>query len=117
MEITTEQVGDVTVVDVITANLDASNAARFKQLMMTLIQKNQRIVLDLRVVGFVDSSGVGALLSALRQASSVGANIKLCETQKPVLVLFELVRMHRVFEILNTREEAIASYRESPETA
>ncbi len=117
MEISTEQEEGVTVVNVITSNLDASNAGRFKQAIGALIQPDQKFVLDLHAIGFVDSSGVGALLSALRQASSVGSNIKLCSTQKPVLVLFELVRMHRVFEIFATRAEAIASYKSATESA
>ena len=58
----------------------------------------------------MDSSGCGAILSYLRQLNTVGGDLKLCCINKPVRALFQLVRMHRIFDILNTREEAVKAY-------
>jgi anti-sigma B factor antagonist len=91
--------------------LDTSNAKAFKSELEPLITSNLNLVLDLSNLKFVDSSGLGALLSCLRKVNSLGGNLKLCGMVKPVRALFELVRMHRVFEIFNTRDEAVRSYR------
>ena len=90
--------------------LDASNAKNLKSEITPLISANARLILDLGSLKFVDSSGLGALLSCLRQLNAVGGDLKLYGLNKPVRALFELVRMHRVFEIFNTQEEALRSY-------
>jgi anti-sigma B factor antagonist len=69
-----------------------------------------KLLFDLEKLKFVDSSGLGALLSCLRQVTAVKGELKLCGMAKPVHALFELVRMHRVFDILITRDEALRSF-------
>ena len=95
--------------------LDASNAKAFKAEIAPCIVQGAKIIFDLGKLKFVDSSGLGALLSCLRQLNALGGDLKLCGMIKPVRALFELVRMHRVFEIFNTEDEAIRSYGASPQ--
>lgn len=90
--------------------LDASNARAFKDAIKPLLTQDARLVLDLSKVEFIDSSGLGALVSCLRQAHADGGEIKLSGLSKPARALFELVRMHRVFEVFNDSEEAVTSY-------
>ena len=59
----------------------------------------RKVVFDLRELRFVDSSGLGAILSCLRQLNGKGGELKLCGMTKPVRALFELVRMHKIFDI------------------
>ena len=109
MTIKTEQVDGIVIAHMEENTLDASNARDFKSEMAALIVPGTKLIFDLSSLTFVDSSGLGALLSCLRQLHSSGGVLKLCAMVKPVRALFELVRMHRVFEIFNTREEAIRS--------
>jgi anti-sigma B factor antagonist len=60
-------------------------------------------------LGFVDSSGLGALLSCLRTMNNKSGQLRLFGMAKPVQALFELVRMHRIFSIHNNRDEALAA--------
>jgi anti-sigma B factor antagonist len=90
--------------------LDASTARAFKDAMKPLLIQDAKLVIDLSSVEFIDSSGLGALVSCLRQAHTTGGEIKLAGLKKPVRVLFELVRMHRVFEVFNNPDEAVTSY-------
>lgn len=110
MELTRDKMGDVTVVTVLGEHLDAGNTKDFKQDITGTVEPNAKVVLDLNQVEFVDSSGCGAILSYLRQLKSAGGDLKLCAVTKPVRSLFELVRMHRVFDIYNTREEAVKAF-------
>lgn len=111
MNIETEQIEGIVVAHLQTTALDASNAKEFKAKVGALIGPGARVIVDLSKLSFVDSSGLGALLSCLRQLNASGGALKLCSMVKPVRALFELVRMHRVFEIFNTQEEAIRSCR------
>jgi anti-sigma B factor antagonist len=90
--------------------LDASTARSFKEAIKPLLTQDARLVLDLSRVEYIDSTGLGALVSCLRQAHTLGGEIKLTGLTNPARALFELVRMHRVFEIFNSPNEAIASY-------
>jgi len=90
--------------------IDASNARAFKDAIQPLLTQGAMLVLDLSKVEFIDSSGLGALVSCLRQAHADGGEIKLSGLSKPARALFELVRMHRVFEVFNNSEEAVTSY-------
>ncbi|MBC8393082.1 MAG: STAS domain-containing protein [Deltaproteobacteria bacterium] len=110
MEFNTEIIDDVTVVELKTDVLDANNAREFKESISPVLENNQKVVFDMSQVGFLDSSGCGTILSCLRQLNSAGGDLKMYGLQKPVRTLFELIRMHRIIEIFNTKEEAVKSF-------
>lgn len=105
-----EMLGDIAVVELLGEHLDAANAKEFKEHMAPLVEEHTRMIIDLSHLRFVDSSGLGAILSCLRRLNDKGGDLKLCGMTKQVRVLFELVRMHRIFEIFNTREEAAKGF-------
>ena len=110
MAITYDSVGDVTVAVVPMEELDASNAADFKRDVGPLLDATSKLVLDLSRLRFVDSSGLGAFISCLRKLNAKGGDMKLCAMSKQVRAVFELVRMHRIFDICATREEAVRMF-------
>ena len=110
MPLTVDKVEDVAVVTVNVDEFDASNADDFKQEVAPVLQTCSRIVLDLSRVRFVDSSGCGAILSCLKQATTAGGDLKLCQVTPRVRTTFELIRLHRICEICDTREQAVAAF-------
>jgi len=110
MEITVQRIGDVGVAAVPVEDLDAGNAADFKRDMAAVIDANGKLVLDLSRLHFVDSSGLGAFISCLRKLNAKGGDLKLCGMSKPVRGVFELVRMHRIFDILPTQDAAVRAF-------
>jgi len=111
MEIAVDNIDSVAVATVPVDELDASNAGEFKRDMAPVLQANTSLVLDLSRLRFVDSSGLGAMLSCLRQLSAKSGDMKLCGMSKQVRGLFELVRMHRIFDIYGTKEEAVHAFK------
>ncbi len=67
-------------------------------------------MVDLQAVRFVDSSGLGALVSGFKNASSRSGCLKLAGLQLQVKSMFELTRLHRVFEIFIDADEALGSF-------
>jgi anti-sigma B factor antagonist len=110
MELAIEKTDDATVVILPGEELDANNAKEFKGDVGPLLQPQAKVVLDLSQLRFVDSSGLGSILSCLRQLNAAGGDLKLCGMSKPVRALFELVRMHRIFDIYTTRDEAVHAF-------
>ena len=110
MEIAVDNVGGIAVAEMPVDELDASNSPEFKRDIAPVLLANTKLVLDLSRLRFVDSSGLGAMLSCLRQLSAKNGDLKLCGLSKQVRAAFELVRMHRVFDIAGTKEEAIHAF-------
>ncbi|MBU4345445.1 MAG: STAS domain-containing protein [Desulfobacteraceae bacterium] len=110
MELSTEEIGDITVVEVLTEVLDAGNTDEFKTGFASILNESKKIVFEMSHVKFIDSSGCGTLLFCQKQLSKLGGNLKLCGVQESVHSLFELVRMDRVIDIFDSKEEAIKSF-------
>jgi len=89
-------------------NLDAGNAPEFKKLIQPHLDATTLAVVDMQAIKFVDSSGLGALLSCLRSMNNKQSQLILVGMNKQIRALFELVRMHRIFAIYNNLEEALA---------
>ena len=111
MQIPNVTINEVCVFTIPESHLDAGNAKSAKEALIGPVSACKKAVIDLSMVGFVDSAGLGALLSCLRKINESGGDLKLAGMQKTVRALFELVRMHKVFDIFNTREEAVASFK------
>jgi anti-sigma B factor antagonist len=110
MNLVQQLVGDVAVAMVPMEELDAGNAAEFKRDIAPVVDANAKLVLDLSRLRFVDSSGLGAFISCLRKLNAKGGDLKLCGMSRQVRAVFELVRMHRVFDIYGTSEEAVRAF-------
>lgn len=114
MNLVSNQMGDVTVTTIPVEELDASNAGEFKRDIAPVIDAQNKVVLDLSRLRFVDSSGLGAFISCLRKLNAKGGDLKLCGMSKQVRAVFELVRMHRVFDICATSEDAVRAFALKP---
>ena len=88
-------------------NLDAGNVKSFRDAMQTSVSESPVLLLDMSALQFVDSSGLGALLSVLRGVNNQNGQLRLFAITKPVMALLELVRMHRIFAIFGTRDQAV----------
>ena len=106
----TERQGEVLVVTA-TDELDARNAGLAKEFFRSTVSSGERrIVVDLSPLSFIDSSGLGALLAALKAARQEGGDVRLCGLTPPVRSIFELTRLFRIFDIFSDRSQAVASY-------
>ncbi len=110
MDIEVTQTGGVTLV-VPNGDLDMGTADQMKRTLTELIEKGQsKLVMDLSGVAYVDSSGLGALVAAMKQARAVGGNLKLCGLQEDVRSIFEMTRLIKVMAVHSDRQEAVSSW-------
>ncbi len=111
MELVSKTVDDILVVGLAEPGaLEASNVEDFRKAMANILENVRRVLLDLGNVTFLDSSGLGALVAIWSKVSSNDGEIKLCRIGPAVATLFEITRIHRILELYDTEEEAIASY-------
>ena len=114
MELRIDKAGDVAAVTVPVDELDASNAGELKRDIAPVLQANMKVVLDLSHVRFMDSSGLGAMLSCLRQINAKKGDLNLCGMTRQVRSAFELVRLHRIFDIYPSRADAVRALQSLP---
>jgi anti-sigma B factor antagonist len=72
---------------------------------------NVNLVFDLEGISFIDSSGFGVFLSALKAASNNYGQFKICNASQEVTELFKLLQLHHVFEIYDELEACLASFK------
>ncbi len=111
MQLKTKEIGDIVLIEIEEERMDAHNSGTFKEQMLALFDEGKcNLIIDLSAVRFVDSSGLGALVSGFKNASAREGSLKLCGLQPQVRSMFELTRLHRVFEIFTSVEEAQESF-------
>lgn len=111
MNLKSEIRSNVIILEVQEERLDAHNSGDLKSAMLKFFEEgNKNILIDLKDVRFIDSSGLGALVSGFKNAISHQGSLKLASLQPQVKSMFELTRLHRVFEIFTSMNEAVESF-------
>jgi anti-sigma B factor antagonist len=100
MNLTQEKLHGTMVLYIQEERIDAHNSTELKEFILGAMEQGENnFVIQLAKVRFVDSSGLGALLSGYKNAESRGGKLALSNLQPQVLSMFELTRLNRVFEI------------------
>ncbi|MGC9502771.1 STAS domain-containing protein [Baaleninema sp.] len=95
--------------------LDGVKASQVRRDISECLETGAKIVLlDLKDVTFIDSSGLGALVSALKTVRAADAKMFICSISDQVKILFELTSMNRVFKVYADREEFERNVLSSP---
>lgn len=107
LTVTSEDLGPFTVVET-TGDLDLVSAPVLRTSLESLFRDGRiRLVLDLRGVPFVDSTGLGVLVGALRAVKPHGGDIRIVCTADRVLRVFSITGLDQVFAVYDTPESAV----------
>lgn len=109
MSLTSKQENGAQIVTVDADRIDAAIAIRFKEDMRCVTADgDDRVILDLAAVDFIDSSGLGAIVAAMKQLGA-DRRLDLAGLRPNVDKVFRLTRMDTVFRLYPTLDEAVAS--------
>ncbi|MCK6554136.1 STAS domain-containing protein [Candidatus Binatia bacterium] len=109
MELEHRSEGNVLVVTLLEKRLDARSASPFKDKMVALIDEgHSRIVLDIREIEFIDSSGLGVIVAVLKQLAGQG-DLVICGARDTVRSMFKLTRLDKVFQMFTDVGDAVAA--------
>jgi len=112
MDIKVETVNDIVLVAVAgELNMDNSNTLRetFKKLLKDL---HYKILLDLERLSFMDSSGIATLIELFQDLGKVKGRMGLCCVNKRIVGVFEITKVHKIFNMFESREAALKSFSE-----
>lgn len=86
--------------------LDGVTVNELRREISDIVEKGTDIVLvDFQDVTFMNSSGLGALVSTLKVVRSAGAELFICSTSEQINMIFQLTKMDRVFKTFANRDE------------
>ncbi|MCU0624364.1 MAG: STAS domain-containing protein [Gemmatimonadaceae bacterium] len=102
--------GDVTIVDV-DGQLIVGNRQEMKQRVLDELDKGERkFLVDFEKTGYIDSSGLGVLVSLSKKIREQGGALRLANLNDDLKTLFELTKLDTLFEIADTRQRALESF-------
>ncbi|MBA2882645.1 anti-sigma B factor antagonist [Desulfosalsimonas propionicica] len=110
MRLKSETINDLLVVKVLDSAVDAGNALELKADLLPLVEKHRKVAIDMGKVKFMDSSGVGAMLSCLRAIHQNSGELRLFSVKPNLYQLFKLVRLDTLVGIHENRKTALEAF-------
>jgi anti-sigma B factor antagonist len=112
VKLSTRQVGNVTVIDVTGRITLGEGSSALRETLRDLVAKHQnKILLNLADVSYIDSSGIGELVSGYTTVTNTGGSLKLLNLNKRVKDLLQITKLYTVFEVKDDEAAAVKSFR------
>ncbi len=111
VKLTSRQVGDVTVIDAAGRLTLGEGASAFRDYIRDLSAKgSKKILLNLSDVSYIDSSGIGEMVSGFTTITNSGGKLKLLGLSKRVKDLLQITKLYTVFDAYEDEAEAVRSF-------
>jgi len=92
--------------------LDAANSRELKEKFQTYLEEVVFFVLDFSELEFIDSTGLGAIISSLKHASEMGGDVYIANLQPKPRMVFNITRAYKVFEVFDEVDAAVSAIKE-----
>lgn len=113
VKLNTRQIGDVTVIDAAGRITLGEGSTTFREAIKDLVAKGQKkVLLNLADISYIDSSGIGEMVSGFTSVSNAGGQLKLLNLTKRVQDLLQITKLYTVFEVFDDEAVALSSYQD-----
>jgi anti-sigma B factor antagonist len=114
MTTSTREVGGVTIVDISGRIVLGEESAALRELVSDLLSKGQKkILFNLADVNYMDSTGLGHLVSSFTSVRRQGGELKLLNLTNKIHDLMQITKLYTVFDIMDNEAAAIKSFGQS----
>lgn len=111
LKISTRHVGGITVLDLSGKITLGEGSVQIRDAVRDVLATgSNRILLNLADVNYIDSSGIGELVSALTAVKNAGGEMKLLNLTKKVKDLLQITKLYTVFDVKDDEAEAVAAF-------
>jgi anti-sigma B factor antagonist len=111
VKLTNRQVGEVTVVDAVGRITLGEGASTFRDSIRDLAANgHKKLLLNLAEISYIDSSGIGELVSGFTTVANQGGTVKLLNLTKRVQDLLQITKLYTVFEVFDDEAKAVRSF-------
>ncbi len=114
MQIEVKQEGGIAVMQC-GGSLDADTVGAFKKIANDLVSGGStHFIIDCTGLTFIDSMGLGVLISLLRRVRSKNGDVKMAGLTDEVKTIFEITRLHRLFDVCADANAAVRQFDKKP---
>ncbi len=111
MNASTRQIQDVTVVDLSGQIKLGEGSSVLRDTVKDLLLKgHKKILLNVGQITYIDSSGIGELISAFTSVRNQGGELKLLHLTKKVHDLLQITKLYTVFDVRDDEAQALAAF-------
>ena len=111
VKLSSRKVGDVTVIDAVGRITLGEGASSFRDAIRDLVaQGNKKVLLNLADVTYIDSSGIGELVSGFTTVTNQGGQLKLLSLTKRIQDLLQITKLYTVFDVFEDEAAAVRSF-------
>ena len=107
LKLSTRDNNGVTIIDLSGRIVFGDESAMLRDKVKSLIPTNSRIILNLAQISYIDSGGIGTMVSLFTSARAAGGDIKLANLTKRVGDLLQITKLITVFETYDNESQAI----------
>ena len=111
LRMSTRQVDGVLVVDCSGRVVFGEESASLRDMVKKLLAESPKVVLNLREVNYIDSGGLGTLVSLFTTARNAGGAVKLARLSQRVGDLLQITKLLTIFEVFDDEEVAAQSFK------
>ncbi|HSS18556.1 MAG TPA: STAS domain-containing protein [Pyrinomonadaceae bacterium] len=112
LNITERQVGDVTILDMSGKITIGEGSVALRTAIRRLLEESKKkILLNLAGVGYIDSSGIGELVSSYTAINNAGGQLKLLSLTQKLQDLLAITKLLTVFDVYEEETEALSSFK------
>ncbi|MFA6282193.1 MAG: STAS domain-containing protein [Candidatus Omnitrophota bacterium] len=106
MNIKTESKNDITICR-IDGDININTSPQLRKAFEEFVQKNiKKIIVDFSAVKYIDSSGLATFIELLQRLKKTGGCFRICNMDQKVKNVFEVTKLHKIFEIFDTQSAA-----------
>ena len=111
IKLNTRQVGDVSVLDISGRITLGEGSSALRDALRDVVSKGQKkILLNLGEVSYIDSSGIGELVSGFTTVTNSGGQLRLLGLNKRVKDLLQITKLYTVFDVHEDEASAVRSF-------
>lgn len=110
MNITEETKNGITICN-IEGEININTSPQLRKAFEVFVHNNvAKIIIDFSKVSYIDSSGLATFIELLQRLKKIGGTFRICNMNQKVKSIFEVTKLHKLFEIFDTRETALNNF-------
>lgn len=113
LKLDTRMVDDVVVIDASGKIVFGEESSQLRDAVKKLIAEHKKIVLNLAGTNYIDSGGLGTLVSLYTSANTAGASLKLANLTQRIGDLLQVTKLLTVFDVYDSEQKALDSFRKA----
>ena len=107
----TEEKNNGVVICMLEGEVNINNSGELRKAFDSIIKRNElKVIVDFSGVSYIDSSGLATLIEMFQRLKKIGGHLRFSSMDQKVKNIFEVTKLHKLFEIFDSREQALKDF-------